>query len=79
MKAGGTPAQARELVQKIFANVPVFDGGGRAATTTFAQRNIGDALCTFESEVNLITATSSATTSRSSIRSRPSWPRTRSR
>ena len=56
LKAGGTPAQARELVQKIFANMPVFDGGGRAATTTFAQRNIGDALCTFESEVNLIRA-----------------------
>jgi sulfate transport system substrate-binding protein len=56
IKAGGTPAQARELVQKMFANVPVFDGGGRAATTTFAQRNIGDALCTFESEVNLIRA-----------------------
>ncbi|MEO7056109.1 MAG: sulfate ABC transporter substrate-binding protein [Caldimonas sp.] len=56
LKAGGTPAQAKELVQKIFANVPVFDGGGRAATTTFAQRNIGDALCTFESEVNLIRA-----------------------
>jgi len=34
--------------------VPVFDGGGRAATTTFAQRNIGDALVTFESEVPLI-------------------------
>jgi sulfate transport system substrate-binding protein len=56
IKAGGTPAQARALVAKIFANVPVFDGGGRAATTTFAQRNIGDALCTFESEVNLIRA-----------------------
>jgi sulfate/thiosulfate transport system substrate-binding protein len=56
LKAGGTPAQAKELVQKIFANVPVFDGGGRAATTTFAQRGIGDALCTFESEVNLIKA-----------------------
>jgi sulfate transport system substrate-binding protein len=56
IKAGGTPAQARELVRRIFANVPVFDGGGRAATTTFAQRNIGDALCTFESEVNLIKA-----------------------
>lgn len=54
LKAGGNAAQARELVQKIFANVPVFDGGGRAATTTFAQRNIGDALATFESEVNLI-------------------------
>ncbi len=56
LKAGGDGAQARALVQKIFANVPVFDGGGRAATTTFAQRNIGDALCTFESEVNLIKA-----------------------
>ena len=54
LKAGGTPAQARERVQKIFANVPVFDGGGRAATTTFIQRNIGDALATFESEVELI-------------------------
>lgn len=54
IKAGGTPEQARALVQKIFANVPVFDGGGRAATTTFAQRHIGDALATFESEVNLI-------------------------
>lgn len=56
LKAGGNAAQARELVQKMFANVPVFDGGGRAATTTFAQRNIGDALATFESEVNLIKA-----------------------
>jgi sulfate transport system substrate-binding protein len=54
IKSGKTPAQAREIVQKIFANVPVFDGGGRAATTTFAQRGIGDALATFESEVNLI-------------------------
>ena len=54
IKSGKTPAQARELVQKIFANVPVFDGGGCAATTTFAQRGIGDALATFESEVNLI-------------------------
>jgi sulfate transport system substrate-binding protein len=56
IKAGGGEAQARALVQKIFANVPVFDGGGRAATTTFAQRSIGDALCTFESEVKLIKA-----------------------
>ena len=56
VKAGGTPAQARDLVAKMFANVPVFDGGGRAATTTFVQRNIGDALVTFESEVELIKA-----------------------
>jgi len=54
IKAGGTPAQARDQVARTFANVPVFDGGGRAATTTFAQRHIGDALVTFESEVDLI-------------------------
>jgi len=56
VKSGGTPAQARDQVARMFANVPVFDGGGRAATTTFAQRNIGDALVTFESEVELIKA-----------------------
>jgi sulfate transport system substrate-binding protein len=56
VKAGGTPAQARDQVARMFANVPVFDGGGRAATTTFAQRGIGDALVTFESEVELIKA-----------------------
>ncbi|MED5620197.1 sulfate ABC transporter substrate-binding protein [Ideonella sp. BN130291] len=54
IKTGGTPAQARDRVQKIFANVPVLDGGGRGATTTFAQRQIGDVLCTFESEVQAI-------------------------
>ncbi len=54
LKAGGDAAQAREQVARMFANVPVFDGGGRAATTTFAQRGIGDALVTFESEVDLI-------------------------
>ncbi|PPE71201.1 sulfate ABC transporter substrate-binding protein [Caldimonas thermodepolymerans] len=54
IKTGGDAAKAKELVRRIFANVPVFDGGGRAATTTFAQRDIGDALATFESEVPLI-------------------------
>lgn len=55
LKAGVAPEAARALVARIFANVPVLDGGGRAATTTFAQRAIGDALVTFESEVPLIT------------------------
>jgi sulfate transport system substrate-binding protein len=36
--------------------VPVLDSGGRGATTTFAQRGIGDALVTFESEVGQIRA-----------------------
>ena len=52
---GVSPEAAKALVTRIFANVPVLDGGGRGATTTFAQRNLGDALVTFESEVPLIT------------------------
>ncbi len=51
---GVSPEAAKALVTRIFANVPVLDGGGRGATTTFAQRNLGDALVTFESEVPLI-------------------------
>ncbi|TFW05576.1 sulfate ABC transporter substrate-binding protein [Oxalobacteraceae bacterium OM1] len=54
IKKGGNENQARELVEKIFRNVPVLDGGGRAATTTFTQRQIGDALVTFENEVQLV-------------------------
>lgn len=51
---GDSPAGAKALVTRIFGNVPVLDGGGRGATTTFAQRNLGDALVTFESEVPLV-------------------------
>jgi sulfate transport system substrate-binding protein len=47
----GDASQAKEFVRKLFANVPVFDTGGRAATTTFVERDIGDVLVTFESEV----------------------------
>jgi sulfate transport system substrate-binding protein len=54
LKKGVNASAAQALVQRIFANVPVLDGGGRAATTTFAQRNLGDALVTFENEVPLI-------------------------
>lgn len=54
LKKGGNEAQARELVGKIFKNVPVMDTGGRAATTTFTQRQIGDVLVTFENEVLLV-------------------------
>ncbi|MEO7493642.1 MAG: sulfate ABC transporter substrate-binding protein [Massilia sp.] len=54
IKKGGTEAQARELVGKIFKNVPVLDAGGRAATTTFTQRQIGDVLVTFENEVQMV-------------------------
>ncbi|MGJ7578733.1 sulfate ABC transporter substrate-binding protein [Variovorax sp. RHLX14] len=50
-KKGGTDAQAAEFVGKLFRNVPILARGGRDATTAFLQRNIGDVLITFESEV----------------------------
>ncbi len=51
---GGNEAKAREFVGKLFSNVPVLDSGGRAATTTFMQRQIGDVLITFENEAEMI-------------------------
>lgn len=48
---GGTEAQAAEFVGKLYKNVPVLARGGRDATGIFLQRNIGDVLVTFESEV----------------------------
>jgi sulfate/thiosulfate-binding protein len=50
----GDEAKATEFVGKLLANVPVFDTGGRGATTTFVERQIGDVLVTFESEVTAI-------------------------
>jgi len=54
LSKGGNDAAAKDFVGKLFANVPVFDGGGRGATTTFTQRGIGDVLVTFENEAVLI-------------------------
>jgi hypothetical protein len=50
-KKGGTDAQAAEFVGKLYKNVPILAKGGRDATTVFLQRNTGDVLVTFESEV----------------------------
>jgi sulfate/thiosulfate-binding protein len=54
LKNGGNDADAKAFVTKLFQHVPVLDTGGRGATTTFAQRDIGDVLLTFENEVALI-------------------------
>ncbi len=51
---GGSAAKAEEFVTRLFRNVPVLDTGGRGATSTFIQRNIGDVLVTFENEAELI-------------------------
>ena len=56
LKKSNTEAAAQDFVTKLFANVPVLDGGGRGATTTFTQRDVGDALVTFENEALAIGA-----------------------
>ena len=41
-------------LKKLLSHVAVFDTGGRGASTSFVERGLGDALITFESEVNNI-------------------------
>jgi sulfate transport system substrate-binding protein len=50
-KKGGTDADAVSFLTKFYKNVPILATGGRAATSAFLQRDIGDVLVTFESEV----------------------------
>jgi sulfate transport system substrate-binding protein len=50
---GGTEAQAKEFVGKLYKNVPVLDSGARGSTTTFVERGIGDVLLTWENEAML--------------------------
>jgi sulfate transport system substrate-binding protein len=52
-KAGGDQAKAKAFLEALFKNVPVMDTGARGATTTFAQRGIGDVLITWENEALL--------------------------
>ncbi|MCS9895103.1 sulfate ABC transporter substrate-binding protein, partial [Pseudomonas aeruginosa] len=54
LKNGGDENKAKEFVGKLFKQVPVLDTGGRAATTTFMQNQIGDVLVTFENEAEMI-------------------------
>jgi sulfate transport system substrate-binding protein len=52
LKLGG-PGPAKDYIAKLFRNVPVLGAGARDATTTFAQRNIGDVLLSWENEAFL--------------------------
>ena len=47
----GDEAQIEAFLTKLFSNVPVFETGGRAATSAFTERQLGDVLVTFEAEV----------------------------
>jgi sulfate/thiosulfate-binding protein len=53
---GGDQGKVRDYVGKLLANVPVLDTGARGATTTFAQRGLGDVLVTWENEAHLALA-----------------------
>src|SRR5262249_44233645 len=45
--------QARQFVGALYRNVKVLDSGARGATTTFADRRIGDVLLAWENEALL--------------------------
>lgn len=51
---GGDQDAARDFIARLYRNVPVLDSGARGSTTTFAQRNIGDVLLSWENEAHLI-------------------------
>ena len=52
--SGGDEAQARQFTRAILNNVPMFENGSRAATTSFTRRDIGDVLVTLENEANFV-------------------------
>jgi sulfate transport system substrate-binding protein len=52
-KPGGGAAKAKDLVTRIYKNVPVLDTGARGATVTFVERGIGDVLIAWENEALL--------------------------
>jgi sulfate transport system substrate-binding protein len=47
-------AKAKDYIAQFYKHVPVLDSGARGATTTFAQRGIGDVLVSWENEAYLI-------------------------
>jgi sulfate transport system substrate-binding protein len=50
----GGEAKAKEFVKKLYENVPVLDTGARGSSVTFAQRNQGDVLISWENEAHLL-------------------------
>ena len=50
---GHDDARARDLVKRLYKNVPVLDSGARGSTTTFVERGIGDVLLAWENEARL--------------------------
>src|SRR5690606_14950025 len=51
----GDEEAIEEYIRKLLSNVPVFENSARAATTAFAQRELGDVLLAWENEGFLAT------------------------
>lgn len=53
IQTGGSENDARAFVTRLYRQTPVLETGARGATTTFAQRGIGDVHLTWENEAHL--------------------------
>jgi sulfate/thiosulfate-binding protein len=53
LQKGGSEDDARAFVTQLYKQVPVLDTAARGATTTFAQKGIGDVHLTWENEAHL--------------------------
>jgi len=53
ISTGGSQDDARKLVTELYRRVPVLDAGARGATTTFAQKGVGDVHLALENEAML--------------------------
>jgi sulfate/thiosulfate transport system substrate-binding protein len=51
---GATDASVEAYIRALFHQVPVLDTGARGATTSFAQRDLGDVLIAWENEAFLV-------------------------
>ena len=52
--AGGSEDSAKAFIKTLYKHVPVLDTGARGSTLTFAQRQIGDVLLSWENEAYLV-------------------------
>src|SRR5580693_7886056 len=50
---GHDEQKTRAFIAALYKNVPVLDSGARGSTTTFAQRELGDVLLSWENEAHL--------------------------
>jgi sulfate transport system substrate-binding protein len=53
LKRGGSEDEARKFITEIYRHTPVLETGARGATTTFAQKGLGDVHLTWENEAHL--------------------------